>query len=110
EPFEWRVRQHVVRHVLLEKDAPPSGNVACERPAYSMPVRRMAREHLVAERVICAALLQVTGIKRLVHDCGVRPVLPRAHHRGREVARTGPHRDAYAVVLVHSLTHTSTRN
>ena len=47
--------------------------------------------------VLAAGVLEVVGVKGFVSDKRVGAVAPRAHHRGRDVPRPGPHADADGV-------------
>src|SRR4029453_16310525 len=57
--------------------------------------------------VIQPGLREVVRVERFVDDGAVSAVLERAHHRGRDVARSGPHGDAegcFGHAAIHSLT------
>ena len=69
---------------------PGIGPAACRRCIAS---RSPSRRRLVAHRMRRSALLQEGAVIRLVADEGVGAVAEASHHRGREIARTGPHRD-----------------
>ena len=83
-----------MRHLLLIKNAAAirnrSGQVRDDFP----PVSLACCNHFFRARVVCARFLQIKSIKRLIHDKCIVAISPRSHHRGRDIERPRPHRDA----------------
>ena len=73
----------------------PSGGGPASAAATFAPVGRLRSDHLVAHRMDEAGGDKIGGVERLVGDRAIGPRAESAHHRGRDVARTGPHRDAH---------------
>ena len=87
--------QHVVRHVLLVPDGLPVRRRPDERVGDLPPVGRLGGDHLLAHRMEEAGRDQIGGVERLVGHRAICSRAERAHHRGRDVARARPHRDAH---------------
>src|SRR5205085_12544697 len=66
----------------------------------------LRRDELPADGVLDAGAGEVGRVQRLVDHDRVGAVLERAHHRRRDVARTGPHGHAHDVA--HGATRTAT--
>ena len=82
------------------------------------PVGVAGRDHLRAHWMVGAGGLEVGRVERLVADRAIAAVLPCTHHRGGDVARAAPHRNAQRVVrtlrvrlrwLAHASAHSSAR-
>jgi hypothetical protein len=93
EPFPAEGRDHVMRHVLLVVHRLVCGH-ATQEPRHDIaPVVGMRGDHLVSHRMGEACVQEVRGVERLVDHCSVGTSAERAHQRGGDVARTGPHCD-----------------
>src|SRR6185437_14755299 len=89
--------QHVLGHVLLVPDRAAARDRAGQHGGDIGRVVVLRGDHLVASGVLHAGGKQVVRVERLVDDGGVLAVFPRAHHRGGDVARARPHRDALPI-------------
>ena len=58
------------------------------------PVRLVRREDVIAARMSDTGDFQVVRVEGLIGDGGVGPAAEGTHHRGRDVARAGPHGDS----------------
>ncbi len=83
--------REVVGHVLGVVDADAVGEWGQQSGDHLVDVGRLRGDDLVARRVVEPGPGQERGIERLVRDDRVGPVLPGAHHRGRDVAGARPH-------------------
>ncbi len=99
DPVERPVPKNVVGHVLGVVHR--CLDIARQLADHLVGIGGLGSQHLGATRMVEPGLLEVRRIERLVDDHRVRPVLPRPHHRGRDVARPRPHRhpDRHAGVL-----------
>ena len=99
DPVAPESREHMVRHVLLIEDA---GIRACRDRRRGPSRRAMTFSASVspaaitspAHRMVAPGGGQLGRVERLVPHHRVGPVLERAHHRRRDVARPRPHGDA----------------
>ncbi len=83
-----------MRHLFLKKNPLTLRHQASQAHSDFSPVGFADCDHFVRAGMSFASCLQVTGVKGLIDDNRIRPISPRAHHRGRDVPRTRPHRDA----------------
>ncbi len=96
-PVVLDVIEQMMRHVLLIPERPALGRGAGKRVGHATPVGLAGRDDLVAARMIGACVREVMRVERLVRHRAIAAVLPRTHHRGRDVARPRPHRDAQRI-------------
>ena len=93
-PVEPEGVEHVMGHVLLVPDRPPARRGTGERGGDGAPVGRLRGDHLGAQGMVEAGRLEIGGVEGLVADRAIGAGAEGAHHRGRNVARARPHRDA----------------
>ena len=74
--------------------ASPSRHRASQMRDHFPPIRFALRDHFLRARMRIARAREIKRIERFVdHGC-IRAIAPGPHHRGRDVARPGPHRDS----------------
>ena len=104
EPATIDPRQQVMRHLLLIKNVFPLGDVASQSLDNISPVRLAVVDYFIGTGMITARRLQVMRVERLIAQECVRAISPRPHHRGGDVPRSGPHRDADRFIARHRRT------
>jgi hypothetical protein len=94
DPVVRHPRQQVVAHVLLvpERASPRHRPEQCRDDFRRVGLA--GGDHFLARRVVQAGGGEVRGVQRLIAHRAVAAVLPGTHHRGGDVARAAPHRDA----------------
>src|SRR5690606_30363460 len=81
-------------HVLLVPDRGAIRRRPKEPVGDPAPVGVARGDDLVPARVVEAGFGQERGVQGLVADNAIGAVFPGPHHRGGDVARAAPHRDA----------------
>src|SRR5947209_5671905 len=82
----------MVAHVLLERDSLVAGDWVGELGHNFAPVGFASGDHLASARMRLLRNVKIMGVQRLIDDRAIVAIAPRPHHRGRDIPRTGPHR------------------
>src|SRR5207248_1586987 len=93
KPFAIDLRQQMMRHLFLVENPHSVRHRSGQLCDNFSPIGFTSRNHLLGTRMSSVGSLQVVSVERLIYDKRIRSVSPGAHHGGRDIARSRPHRD-----------------